>query len=216
MWYISDVNHFIHAAAIFRERAAAKEQRRRDSTVTFEINGEKVELVVGLSFGSEPDRVSTSCAPCTFQIVSTVATGDYSHPSVVCHQMQPKVSLTRTVISAYDGEPFITNQIFVDGDPIIIDYREFDLMFYVNYVNRFIQSEAELITYLNQLDASFRLNFWYQRSDGGWLHRLISDSRWNSVYLKALFGCLRFEDGLAFLESEELKQHGYVSLLRAF
>lgn len=216
MWYISYVNQLNQAATIFQERAAAREQRRRDSAVTFEINGKTVELSIGESFGSEPDRLSAPCSPCKIQIVLAVSAGDYSHTSTVCHLMQPKISLTKTVISANDGEPFITNQIFVDGDPIIIDYREFDLMFYVNYVNRFIQSEAELITYLNQLDASFRPNLWYQKSDGGWLHRLISDSRWNSVYLKALYGCLRFEDGLTFLESEDLKQHGYVSLLRAF
>lgn len=119
-------------------------------------------------------------------------------------------------MSAYNGEPFITNQIFVDGDPIIIEAREFDLVFYLHYVDRFIQSEAELVTFLKQLDTSFRPNLWYQQSDGSWLHRLISDSRWNSAYLKALFGCLQHEDGLTFLESEELKQYGYEPLLRAF
>jgi hypothetical protein len=130
--------------------------------------------------------------------------------------MQPKVSLTRSVISAIDGDPFITNQIFVDSDPIHIKSWKFDLSFYLSYVNQFINSESELITYLNQFDASFSSNHWYQKSKGGWLHRLISDSRWNSVHLKAQFGCLEYEDGFTFLEGKELKQNGYELLLRAF
>ena len=124
--------------------------------------------------------------------------------------------MTRSVISADDGEAFLTNQILVDGDSIPLDYGEFDLMFYLHYMRRFIQSEPELITFLNGFDASFSPNQWYQKSTGGWLHRLISDSNWNSVYLKARYGCLEYSDGLTFLESEELLKHGYELLLRAF
>jgi hypothetical protein len=120
------------------------------------------------------------------------------------------------VTSAYNGEPFIVNQIFVDGDPIKIDAIEFDIGFYLHYMDRFIESEEDLISFLKRFDASFGPNRWYQKSDNGWLHRLITDSKWNSAYLKALFGCLQHEDGLTFLESEELKKYGYEPLLRAF
>jgi transcriptional regulator CtsR len=130
--------------------------------------------------------------------------------------MQPKVSFTRSVISAHDGNPFILNQIFVDGDPITIEQREFDLVFYLQYVDRIPQSEEDLINFLKQFDTSFQSNSWYQKREGSLLHALITKSRWNSAYLKAQFGCLQYEDGLTFLESDELKQYGYEPLLRAF
>jgi hypothetical protein len=210
------MNHLVQAATILRERTLNRKQRLLTHTATFQICGENLGIHVDISLELEPDHTELHCAPCAFQIVKAGSTGIHSTPSQFCPSIQPKVSLTGSVISAYNDEPFITNQIFVDGDPVIIEAREFDLMFYLHYVDRFIQSETELVTFLRQFDASFKPNTWYQKGEGGWLHRLISDSRWNSVHLKALFGCLRSEDGLAFLESGELEKHGYELVVKAF
>lgn len=210
------MNGLTQLAIILSERVALIEQQRQESTITFQVDGESFSLFIGVSTDDDTDLMPFQCSPCVYQVVSAVVAGAVSGQSIGCALVQPKVCMTRSVISAHDGEPFIINQILVDGDPIQIDYSAFDLMFYLRYMERFIQSQSELVTFLNQFDASFGHNKWYQKSSGGWLHRLITDSKWNSVYLKALYGCLQYRDGLVFLESDELKEHGYKLLLRAF
>lgn len=210
------MNQLIQIIILLTEKNIAREKKRQEDTVMFKINDDDLDLNMGLSFESELDQPSIFCLTCNMQYIRAGGTEYYPSTLFECHTVQPKICLTRSVISANDGRHFISKKIIVDGDPILIDREEFDLFFYLHYSQLFIQSETEFITFLNQFDASFQPNAWYQSARSGLLFRLISDSMWSSAYLKYIYGCLHHEDGLAFLINEELSKYGYEPLIKAF
>ncbi len=191
-----------------------REEHLKENTVSFNIGSERFE--VGLKFGiSETEkRIVQYCVLCQYLVVKNLKSTN-TYGSIKCIEAQPQVCIYK-IFQIATGEHILSKKIFIDGDSIEVDYREFDLMFYIKCVNLFISSESELIAYLELFDKSFSCNYWYINADGAWLNRLISESKFGSVYLKALFGCLEYQDGLTFLESEEINRFGYIPLLKAF
>lgn len=208
--------HLIQAASYLKERAIAKEQMRREGTIKLTVDSKEIEIYLGISRYVIHNNKQSSCLPCSL-FVDKASSKNIEYPkSDYCQSFQPKVSIISHVKSAIDGEIFICNRIFVDGDSIVLNPREFDFTFYTWYVDKFIETEAEFVTYLRIFDSSFRGNEWYIRSSGGWLNQLINSSKWNNIYLKIQFSCLQFSDGLTLLQSNELVQYGYEQVIRAF
>lgn len=191
-----------------------RQEYLKDNAVTINIGNDRFDVGFKFDFFDSDKQIVHYCTLCQFFVFKNIKSTN-TYESLKCIWAQPQVCIYR-IFQTVNGENVLSKKIFIDGDSIQVDYIEFDLMFYIKCVKLFISSESELITYLKLFDKSFSCNKWYINANGAWLNRLISESKFGSVYLKALFGCLEYQDGLTFLESKEINRFGYIPLLKAF
>lgn len=208
------MHNILNKAAILLDR---KFPLKVDSRWAWPANSniDTIDALLGISFLREKLVTDCICKPGSYEIV----TGYKIHQkyrSCLCTQTPAFIRIVKTAYDIKSHLPYLLKNTFLDGCTINIGVEEFDPIFYLNYINKFISSDLEFYKFLFLFAESYKRNSWFLEMESIWILWLCNYTNHDKSPLKKTHVFMLMCRGLKFLECEQFNRFGFLLLISIF